>query len=100
MENDKCSVQFKYKCEGTIYENVGIVGSIDNLKNWNINEPVFLSYNIKDKLFISEQLELLKNKLIEYKYVFIDEVTLAEDFIEGAALLSDIFVITGIADKA
>ena len=70
MENDKCSVQFKYKCEGTIYENVGIVGSIDNLKNWNINKPVFLSYNIKEKLFISPQIELPKNKLIEYKYVF------------------------------
>ena len=70
MENDKCSVQFKYKCKGTIYENVGIVGSIENLKNWNINKPVFLSYNIKEKLFISSQIELPKNKLIEYKYVF------------------------------
>ena len=70
MENDKCPVQFKYKCEGTIYQKVGIVGSIDNLKNWNINKPVFLSYNIKEKLFISPQIELPKNKLIEYKYVF------------------------------
>ena len=70
MENDKCPVQFKYKCEGTIYQKVGIVGSIDNLKNWNIDNPVFLSYNIKEKLFISSQIELPKNKLIEYKYVF------------------------------
>ena len=70
MENDKCPVQFKYKCEGTIYQKVGIVGSIENLKNWNIDNPVFLSYNIKEKLFISSQIELPKNKLIEYKYVF------------------------------
>ena len=70
MENNNCLTQFKYKCKEINYEKVGIVGSIENLKNWNINEPVFLSYNIKDKLFISEQIELPKNKLIEYKYVF------------------------------
>ena len=31
-----------------------------------------------------------------YKYVFIDEVTLIEDFIEGAALFSDIFAACGM----
>ena len=31
-----------------------------------------------------------------YKYIFIDEVTLMEDFIEGAALLSDIFAACGM----
>ncbi|MBR5967856.1 MAG: AAA family ATPase [Lachnospiraceae bacterium] len=31
-----------------------------------------------------------------YKYVFIDEVTFAEDFIEGAALLSDIYAASGM----
>ena len=31
-----------------------------------------------------------------YQYVFIDEITLAEDFIEGAALLSDIYAASGI----
>ena len=31
-----------------------------------------------------------------YKYVFIDEVTLMEDFIEGAALFSDIFATSGM----
>ena len=31
-----------------------------------------------------------------YRYVFIDEVTLAEDFIEGAALFSDIYAASGI----
>ena len=30
------------------------------------------------------------------KYVFIDEVTIAEDFIEGAALLSDIYAASGM----
>ena len=38
------------------------------------------------------------NRLLDtgYKYVFIDEVTLAEDFIEGAALLSDIYAASGM----
>ena len=31
-----------------------------------------------------------------YKYVFIDEVTLIEDFIEGAALFSDIYTSSGM----
>lgn len=31
-----------------------------------------------------------------YKYVFIDEVTLIEDFIDGAALFSDIFAASGM----
>ena len=31
-----------------------------------------------------------------FKYIFIDEVTLMEDFIEGAALLSDIFAACGM----
>lgn len=32
----------------------------------------------------------------QYKYVFLDEVTLAKDFIEGAALLSDIYAASGM----
>ncbi len=31
-----------------------------------------------------------------YKYIFVDEVTLAEDFIEGAALFSDIYAASGM----
>ena len=31
-----------------------------------------------------------------YKYVFVDEVTLMEDFIEGAALFSDIYAGSGM----
>lgn len=31
-----------------------------------------------------------------YKYIFIDEVTLVEDFIEGAALFSDIYASSGM----
>ncbi|WP_024866207.1 AAA family ATPase [Butyrivibrio sp. FCS014] len=46
---------------------------------------------IKD---INKDLRALEKKHI--KYVFIDEVTLLEDFIENAALLSDIFAASGM----
>ena len=43
---------------------------------------------------INVALKMLRKKGI--KYVFIDEVTMAEDFIEGAALLSDIYAASGM----
>ena len=43
---------------------------------------------------INQDLKYLMNG--GYKYVFIDEVTLIEDFIEGAALFSDIFAACGM----
>ena len=43
---------------------------------------------------INQDLKYLMNS--GYKYVFIDEVTLIEDFIEGAALFSDIFAACGM----
>jgi len=43
---------------------------------------------------INVALKMLRKKGI--KYVFIDEVTIAEDFIEGAALLSDIYAASGM----
>ena len=43
---------------------------------------------------INQDLKYLMNS--GFKYVFIDEVTLIEDFIEGAALFSDIFAACGM----
>ena len=43
---------------------------------------------------INIALKMLRKRGI--KYVFIDEVTMAEDFIEGAALLSDIYAASGM----
>ena len=42
---------------------------------------------------INSDLKWLISK--EYQFIFIDEITLAEDFIEGAALLSDIYAVSG-----
>lgn len=40
--------------------------------------------------------DMKKLEIAGYKYIFIDEVTLMEDFIEGAALFSDIYAASGI----
>lgn len=41
-------------------------------------------------------LDLRQLKKLGYRYVFIDEVTLMDDFIEGASLFSDIFASSGM----
>ncbi|MCM1468051.1 MAG: AAA family ATPase [Alistipes sp.] len=43
---------------------------------------------------VNQDLRYLEEK--GYKYVFIDEVTLLNDFIEGAALFSDVFAASGM----
>ena len=43
---------------------------------------------------INHDLSILEHN--SYKYIFIDEVTLLEDFIEGAALFSDVFAASGM----
>ena len=70
IEKNKCLVQFKYKCKDVFYEKVGIVGCLDILKNWDINDPVILTFNEKESIYISNTIELPRNEFIEYKYVF------------------------------
>lgn len=41
-------------------------------------------------------LDMRQLKKLGYRYIFIDEVTLMDDFIEGAALFSDIFASSGM----
>lgn len=43
---------------------------------------------------VNQDLKYLENN--QYRYVFIDEVTLLDDFIEGAALFSDVFAASGM----
>ena len=49
------------------------------------------SKNLDD---VNQDLKVLEEK--GYRYVFIDEVTLLNDFIEGAALFSDVFAASGM----
>lgn len=43
---------------------------------------------------VNQDLRILEEK--GYRYIFIDEVTLLNDFIEGAALFSDVFAASGM----
>lgn len=60
-----------------------------------LNTAAFIQIKTKDTLAeINADLKYLEEQ--GYKYVFIDEVTLMEDFIEGAALFSDIYASSGM----
>ncbi len=59
------------------------------------SKAAFIQVKSKDTLSdVNFDLRYLESK--GYKYVFIDEVTLMEDFIEGAALFSDIYASSGM----
>ena len=60
-----------------------------------MNQAAFIQVKTKDSLSaINSDLKQLEER--GYRYVFIDEVTLMEDFIEGAALFSDIYASSGM----
>ena len=61
----------------------------------DFNKAAFIQVTSRDSLSeIDEDLRLLEKN--GYKYVFLDEVTLMEDFIEGASLFSDIYASVGM----
>ena len=60
-----------------------------------LNKTAFIQVSSKDTLAeVNKDLKRLEEK--GYLYIFIDEVTLLEDFIEGAAVFSDIFASCGM----
>ncbi len=60
-----------------------------------LQKAAFIQIKAKDSLSdINMDLKYLEAK--GYQYIFIDEVTLMEDFIEGAALFSDIYASSGM----
>lgn len=61
----------------------------------DFDKAAFIQVTSRDSLSdIDEDLRLLEKD--GYKYVFLDEVTLMEDFIEGSALFSDIYASSGM----
>ncbi|MBP3543036.1 MAG: AAA family ATPase, partial [Lachnospiraceae bacterium] len=59
------------------------------------NQAVFIQIQDSKTLDdVNQDLKYLEEH--GYRYVFIDEVTLLSDFIEGAALFSDVFVASGM----
>lgn len=68
---------------------------LTELPETEFRKAAFIQVRSRDTLEdIDEDLRLLETKC--FKYVFIDEVTLMEDFIEGAALFSDIYASSGM----
>lgn len=60
-----------------------------------LNRAAFIQIATKDTLAeINADLKYLEEQ--GFRYVFVDEVTLMEDFIEGAALFSDIYASSGM----
>ena len=68
---------------------------LTELSNEEFEKAAFIQIKTGDTLAdINEDLSSLEKE--GYKYIFIDEVTLMEDFIEGAALFSDIYASSGM----
>lgn len=68
---------------------------LDSMSDEDIACSAFIQLTAKNTMGeVNQDLRILEEK--GYKYVFLDEVTFLEDFIEGAALFSDIFVACGM----
>ena len=60
-----------------------------------LSKAAFIQITAKDTLAnVNRDLKILEAQ--GFRYVFLDEVTLMEDFIEGAALFSDVFATCGM----
>lgn len=65
------------------------------MTDMDLAKTAFIQITAKDSLAnVNHDLKYLESK--GYHYVFLDEVTLMEDFIQGAALFSDIFAACGM----
>lgn len=68
---------------------------IYNMKDEDRNKTVFIQINPTNTLADVNK-DLRKLETLGYKYVFIDEVTMMDDYIQGAALFSDVFASSGM----
>ena len=68
---------------------------IYNMNDEDRNKTVFIQINHTNTLADVNK-DLRKLETLGYKYVFIDEVTMMDDYIQGAALFSDVFASSGM----
>lgn len=69
--------------------------AIAEMENIQFAQAAFIQIRPGDTLAsVNQDLKLLQSQ--GYRYLFLDEVTLMEDFIEGAALFSDIYAACGM----
>ena len=68
---------------------------IHNMDDISFNKTAFIQITRKDSFALfNKDLKLLQKN--GYKYIFIVEITFMEDFIEGAALLADVYASSGM----
>lgn len=68
---------------------------IADMREADLAKTAFIQIAPKDTLAdVNKDMNLLEQE--GYQYIFIDEVTFMEDFIEGAALFSDVFATCGM----
>lgn len=66
-----------------------------NMNDVDLAKTAFIQITAQDSLAdLNKDLKYLEEN--NYHYVFLDEVTLMDDFIEGAALFSDVFAACGM----
>ena len=69
----------------------------EEMSDTDLAKAAFIQVTAKDTLAdVNHDLKTLEEQ--GFRYVFLDEVTLMEDFIEGAALIADVFAACGIMD--
>ena len=59
------------------------------------SQSAFIQITARDSLAVVNR-DLNTLRALGFRYVFLDEVTLMEDFVEGAALFSDVFAACGM----
>lgn len=69
--------------------------TIFEMNNEELNKTAFIQVKPKDSLSLVNK-DLKNLERLGYKNVFIDEVTLLDDFIEGASVFSDIYANSGM----
>lgn len=68
---------------------------IDALSDAEFQQAVYIKLRVTDTMAaLNQDLKRLSNS--GYRYVFLDEVTLMEDFIDSAALFSDVYAMMGM----
>lgn len=90
--NDKVFIIYGLRRTGKTTMIRQILGELPDKE---FKKAAFIQIKTQDTLAdINNDLRLLEKN--NFKYIFIDEVTLLEDFIEGASLFSDIYASSGM----
>lgn len=91
-QNDKVLVIYGLRRTGktTLIRQI-----LSELSEDEFAKAAFMQITTKDRLVdLDEDIRILEEQ--GYRYLFIDEVTLLEDFIEGAAVFADIYASSGM----